>query len=332
MKKTVAIGLFIVGLAGIFPMLNPFYVPLLISRFILGAGIGLFNPLAVSYISFLFDQKEVPTLMGFRSAVESIGQSVFVFTAGLLFNFGWHMSFAIYGFAFVILLIFWLKVPDVSLGDKQQGAENIEQGNDKMSLLVFPIVMFGVVILICAVAIGVRFPSLAAEIRGEGYNSSTIMSIQPIFNIFAALVFGKLHRVLGRKLLYVGLFSLVIALLLIGFSNGNYVMVVAALFIHGLVPAWVFPFIFNTIARITSGRKQNLAISFVMIGFNAGVFAFPFIIGFMERMIGSTSLTEVYPILAIVVATVLVAIMLLGNRISKISEQAISLSESLPIN
>ena len=326
MKKTVIAGLFIVGVAGSFPIVNPAYVPLLVSRFALGVGLGLFNPLAVSYISFLFAEKEVPSLMGFRSAVEAVGLGVFSFISGLLLYLGWHVSFSIYSTAFILLIIFLAKVPDVALEDEQKKVEDIEQNDDKMNPLVLPIVIFSAVIVVCGAAVGVRFPSLAAEIRGEGYNSSTVLAIQPLVNIFVALVFGKFHHILGRKLLYIGIFAVIIAHLLIGFSNGNYPMIVVALFLHGLIPAWIGPFIFNMIARLTSGKQQNLAISLVMVGFNLGMFTFPFIIGFFEDLIGSTSLTDIYPFLAVFTAGMLVVIMLLGNKISKVStnQQAIN--------
>ncbi|WP_243685935.1 MFS transporter [Lentilactobacillus rapi] len=107
-KKTIALGLLLVGIAGGAPMLLQNYPVILASRFILGAGFGLINSLAVSIINVLFDREPntKATLQGFRGSAENVGNATLTIIAGVLLAMNWHMSFAIYLIAFPILLVF----------------------------------------------------------------------------------------------------------------------------------------------------------------------------------------------------------------------------------
>ena len=53
-------------------------------------------------------------MLGWRAAVEQIGQAVLTFVAGLLLNFGWQATFLVYLLAFPILYLFYIRVPDTT--------------------------------------------------------------------------------------------------------------------------------------------------------------------------------------------------------------------------
>lgn len=76
-KATVTAGLVIAAVFGVIPFFvtNNFWV-IMGSRIGLGVGFGLINSLAVSMIAKFFSGDEKATLMGFRSAFESLGQSL----------------------------------------------------------------------------------------------------------------------------------------------------------------------------------------------------------------------------------------------------------------
>ena len=316
MKKIVLLGLAITGLAGMAPVFIEGFHALIISRFILGLGLGIYNSFAISYISFLFDKREIPTLMGFRVSWEFAGMSLLTVLSGFLLRFGWHISFLLYGAAFIALAIFYKIVPDVDLKTLVDSSEANLVNKKKMPVLVYCSLAFMLITIICAAAIGIRFPSLMAEVHGQGHNSSNVMAAQPIVNILAALSFGRMHRRFGRKILYSGLLALIASLLIIGFSNGNYQMLVVGFFLHGLVPGWVIPFAFQTIARITSGKTQNLAMSLMVVVINTAIFSVPFVIGFIEKILDAQTLSAAYPLLALIMLAVLSTVILLGKRIA----------------
>ena len=59
-----------------------------IGRIVLGAGLGLFNSLAVTLINRIYTGDVEASLLGIRNSMEGIGQSILTFVAGILLNIG----------------------------------------------------------------------------------------------------------------------------------------------------------------------------------------------------------------------------------------------------
>lgn len=117
-KKTILTGLLIMGFSGIVPIFSESYWLILISRFIFGAGIGLFNALAITIINLNFTGKEESKLLGFRGSMEGIGSTIASLLVGALVVLGWHAVFAVYFLVFIIAIYFWRFGPDISIDHK----------------------------------------------------------------------------------------------------------------------------------------------------------------------------------------------------------------------
>lgn len=79
MKKCVQLGTILVFISGIIPIIHTSYQTILLSRIILGFGIGLFNGHSANYISHLFEGDKASFLHGMRSSMEYIGQMALAF-------------------------------------------------------------------------------------------------------------------------------------------------------------------------------------------------------------------------------------------------------------
>lgn len=110
-KKTVVIGLVLALAAGIFPMFSNDYALVFASRFLFGAGVGLFNSLTISLIARFYKGDALSSMMGFQSASGSLGAASVAFLVSYLVTLGWHQTFLIYAIALPILLLFTLFVP-----------------------------------------------------------------------------------------------------------------------------------------------------------------------------------------------------------------------------
>jgi len=313
MKKTVIIGLLTTGISGVMPLFNDTsYVYFFISRFMFGAGKGLIFTPSVSYISILFDEKERATLIGYRSAVELLGQSVLTLLMGALVVFSWSFSFIIKGLFFVIAILVAWKIPEVDANSDKQG--RAEGSDGKIPLVVFPLALFIGLVALSGSMIAVRFPALATEIMGEGYNASIWVGIKPLLGIVAATFFGKLSALLGKKLLYLGTLLLVTSQLMIGFSNGNFIILVMGFLLSAFVLGWIVPVIISTISRLTTGKQQRLSTACTLICANVGVFIMPFIVPGLEMLAGSTELTAPYPVSGAIVSILLVIVIVTSNN------------------
>ena len=111
-KQTISLGLMIVAISGIIPIfIDNFYI-ILLSRACLGFGIGLFNSLLVSMISYFYDGDERSSIIGLQSACEGLGGMGITFIAGQLLRISWQSSFYAYFMAVPVVVLFVLFVPN----------------------------------------------------------------------------------------------------------------------------------------------------------------------------------------------------------------------------
>lgn len=83
-KKTIMIGLGIALFCGVFPLFSVNYYLILITRFMFGAGIGLFNSLAVSLLSKFYEGDELSTMMGYQTMMGSLCAALVSFAVSYL--------------------------------------------------------------------------------------------------------------------------------------------------------------------------------------------------------------------------------------------------------
>ena len=86
-------GLLLLSISGTAPLFIQNYTFVLISRILLGLGIGLINSRAVSMISERFTGAERTALLGYRSSAETLGNAVLTFIAGRLLLIHWTRAF-----------------------------------------------------------------------------------------------------------------------------------------------------------------------------------------------------------------------------------------------
>ena len=293
LKKTINIGLFLAGVGGMLPMFVSSFKLIFIGRIVLGAGLGLFNSLAVTLINRIYTGDVEASLLGIRNSMEGIGQSILTFVAGILLNIGWHYSFAVYIFAFPLIALFTFFVPDID-----NAVEEKSSNKEKMNPMVYLMFMFAILLVCNGISISVRFPSIATEILGENFNSSNYLAIMPIIGILAGFAFGKVYKIFGTITLYIGLLALALSNILIGFSNGNFIILLMGVLFSGIPSTWCFPFIFITLGKITTKGTQALANSLIFVGCNIGGFLVPFVMEAMQLLSRSDSLAAPFPIYA----------------------------------
>lgn len=307
-KRTVQLGLILVGVGGgVAPLFLNSYIPILISRFVLGAGFGLFNSLAVSIINLLFQEEpeERATLLGYRGAAENIGNAGLTLLAGALLSFGWRFSFSVYLIAFPILLLFTLFVPEIKETKKTSTSKKGE-----LKLSVYLLALFALFLVMTFVAIGVRFPTMVTNIKGATYNASTFLAVMPIIGIVTGSLFGFFNRLLGEKCLYLGLVLLALATFLIAISETNFALLLIGYFISGIPGSLIFPFIYNSLNLYATPARMTAATSIILIGCNLGNFIAPFGLSTLQFLSGSSDLFAPFKLLSILIVIILAGIFL----------------------
>ncbi|MFN6908769.1 MFS transporter [Enterococcus faecium] len=288
MKNTIILGLLLAGIGGIIPVFTATFQTVLISRVILGAGLGLYNSLAVTYISSLYSGNTRATLLGIRNSMEALGQTILIFLAGVLVNINWTASFLVYAIAFPVALLFALKVPEIRDENSDIPENHI---NEKMNPMVFALVLFAILLVMNSIAISVRFASIATEIKGVNFNASNYLALMPILGILAGFMFGPINKWIGKGTLYLGIIFFIISNLLIATSNGNMAFLLTGLFLSSITGSWCFPFIFSNLDKVTTKDTINFATSLIFIGCNIGNFIAPISMQLAQLLTRSTNLT-----------------------------------------
>lgn len=306
MKKTIILGLLLAGIGGIIPVFTATFQTVLISRVILGAGLGLYNSLAVTYISSLYSGNTRATLLGIRNSMEALGQTILIFLAGVLVNINWTASFLVYAIAFPVALLFALKVPEIRDENSDIPENHVKE---KMNPMVFTLVLFAILLVMNSIAISVRFASIATEIKGVNFNASNYLALMPILGILAGFMFGPINKWIGKGTLYLGIIFFIISNLLIAVSNGNMTFLLTGLFLSSITGSWCFPFIFSNLDKVTTKDTINFATSLIFIGCNIGNFIAPIAMQFAQFLTRSTNLTAPFFVFAGIFMVVLCVIL-----------------------
>lgn len=311
MKKTIILGLLLAGIGGIIPVFTATFQTVLISRVILGAGLGLYNSLAVTYISSLYSGNTRATLLGIRNSMEALGQTILIFLAGVLVNINWTASFLVYAIAFPVALLFALKVPEIRDENSDIPENHVKE---KMNPMVFALVLFAILLVMNSIAISVRFASIATEIKGVNFNASNYLALMPILGILAGFMFGPINKWIGKGTLYLGIIFFIISNLLIATSNGNMAFLLTGLFLSSITGSWCFPFIFSNLDKVTTKDTINFATSLIFIGCNIGNFIAPISMQLAQLLTRSTNLTAPFFVFAGIFMVVLFVTFFATNK------------------
>jgi Arabinose efflux permease len=107
-KKIVIIGLLLSALMGIVPaMTNNFYL-VMVSRILLGLGVGLFSPHAIGLIAHTYYGDTRARLLGYQTGLSALGNAFLLGMSSFLISLDWHLVFWLY---IVLFLVAWLIFP-----------------------------------------------------------------------------------------------------------------------------------------------------------------------------------------------------------------------------
>lgn len=280
-------GLLLLSVSGAAPLFIQSYTFVLLTRVLLGLGIGLVNSRAVSMISERFDGKERTALLGYRSAAETLGNAVLTFIAGQLLLLHWTNAFSIYAFGFVILAFYLLFVPDEKnhTSIPAHGSNTLSVKFNRSSVLMTFFYAVSAGCLICtSSSISIRIPLLVLE---KGYanesQASTVLGIFLLVGIISGILYGKLVSLAHEHLFLISALACCCGLLIMSQAYTLPVLIIGAI-VSGLAHTAAITCIFNGLPEHLPKELVHAATSMVLIGCNLGASSTPFIIGFAEQI------------------------------------------------
>lgn len=318
MKKCVMLGLSLVGLSSILPIISRSYISIVISRLVMGAGVGLFNGHSANYINVFYEGDEANRLHGVRLSGEFIGQMVLLFFAGLMIKIHWTYAFLAYFFAFIIMINFNRVIPEVEL--------EIEESNERLVInkQIIYYVFFAAMMIMNMSAISVRFPSIATLAKGLDVDVNMYLMILPIAGMLFAYLFGYINQILREKTVIVGLTVYVIADMILAVFGYNMYVFLLCMVLVAFSQSLCTPYLFAEVARLVKGSQQRMANNLIFVGCNLGGFLSPFFLSGVNKIFSTTSLTFAFGAMSIIYFIMLAFNLKEYGKIASVNKNALA--------
>lgn len=300
-KRTVQIGLLLIALFGTLPLFLSNYTLILTSRVLMGVGLSFITPLAVSLMSYFFSGNKKATMMGLRSASESIGQSLLTLLAGyFIIDGGWRYSFLVYLIAIPIFVLVTCFIPKINHHEEHMKNDKVTSKLN-MTTLFYALAMF--IVVGSYVGVRVRIPLIMEQRRiGSALAASQILSVIPFIGLIVGTFFGRFYLFLKQSLLMAGAVCMALSYVMIGLATTY-----EAIFIGGIVLGIGYPLIISGVFTLVSvfapDGAEVFSTSIILSGINMGAFLAPYLLQWIGVFSNTASLVTpfyVYALLLIV--------------------------------
>jgi len=270
-KNTVLLGLLLIFIFGIVPAFTTNFKVVLISRLLLGAGIGLFNSLSISMISDFFDEEHRGTMIGLRTAFLNIGKALTTFISGYLLIYGIQYTFLVYALALPIFIIFLLFVPNSENVNNKKVSIKFHKETIVLTLLTF-------LVGISYMGATIKIPTLLAEkYHYQPDVARNLLTILALSGILSGVIFGILVKRFKNLTLPIMLSFMTIGSVLFALTNNIIIFYIAAIFI-GISFVGTMSFNFFYISNKLDNKFINFATSVILVGGNIGVILTPVVL------------------------------------------------------
>ncbi|WP_302187779.1 MFS transporter [uncultured Lactobacillus sp.] len=321
-KTTAVLGIAIAAVSSIIPAFSNSFNMIMVSRAILGVGIGLANPLAVSLIGEFFEGDFLAHLMGWRAAASGIGTSLMTLLAGQLLKISWHAAYLVYLLFVPTLIFFIFFVPDpekagikkeaATENDQAAPAEETAEKHARAKVVFYAAVLFA---YFSSVMVGmVKLATMYVE-NGVGTPSqaSTVFACLNFAQLLGGLVFGLLYKFLKSKILPLGILLSGLTLVGMAMTTSNSAMIALGI-ASGFCGGASIPYIFTRVSQLSVTKTAPMNNALVLVGSNIGSFLAPY----TASLLGKTAATSIRNAgFALIVISVIVLVSLLAAEKSK---------------
>lgn len=208
-RPVILSGLILGTFAGIAPFFISNYLFFLVTRFILGLGIGLYSPHALALISLLYSGEERTALLGVQMGISALGNAILLLFSGWFASIHWTFTFFIYLLLGVIAFFIWRFVPDVVV-PKEERTDKHQAVNKKVKMYLF--LCFVTFLIIWGVQL--KIPTyLVSRGFSSAKTAGTLLGLMNLSGMFAGLMFGSLYKRYKEFMLPIGFLGAAISVL-----------------------------------------------------------------------------------------------------------------------
>lgn len=312
-KRTIImIGLVIYLFGGIVPQFVSSIELLLALRLILGAGVGLLMPLAMSLINDYYTGKERTQMMGYNSAFSNFGGIITMLLAGWLATFSWRTPFNVYFLGLFIFILVFFFLPK---GELQKPDQDTRKSKLPLVTYGYALAMGGIMLAYYSIATNIALYLDQNNIGGAAL-AGTVVSFTTVGGMITSLFLVQIEMVFKKLVIPVMLCGMGLAFLFLSFTN-SVALVMLSVCLVGFGQGSLFPILIlkalDSVPSHQSDRAVALTSSFTFLG----QFLSPIVLDGIGKVANSTSIRFQYGMLSI---TLLLIVLISAFYILKVDK------------
>jgi MFS family permease len=286
-RKTIGMGLVIIGMCGNIPMFTASFTMLLVSRIVIGFGFGMFNTVAVNIFSDYFEGSEKDMMIGFQIAFMGMGAAAMTFCAGEISQHvaNWRFAFLVYTIAFPILLLFLVGVPKQK-NDSEEPEKFVSNTVKEKFTLNTKVVLYAMLIFVLMMLYNVVNVKLAEYVAfyhlGTTAESGELLSSLQVTTMLLGFSFGYLYKKIQRHTMTIALTCLALSFCIFARATTLNQLMISVLLDGAAIGLYV-PYILTSVQKAAPAHGANAAVAFVLTGGNLGASCSPIWVSFVAK-------------------------------------------------
>ena len=211
--------------------------------------------------------------MGFSSSATNLGAILATLLAGVLASYHWRAAFYIYLIGLPVLILVAVYIPDRDRAVEGAASSAGISIGDVAGFVVWGLGMFLVMVAFYTIPVNIAL-YISENNLGGSSAAGVAMAAMTASSFTAGLMFGRLNRIFGRWLQFIGLSAFSASFFFLS-AFPDFQAVLGALVLGGLSTGLLVPLIMNGVTRKTGKTSGTAGTSVVSSFLFAGQFASP---------------------------------------------------------
>ncbi len=246
---------------------------ILVFRALVGVGVGIIMPLSTGLLAYYFNKDQQDRLMGYSSAMNSLGGVIAVLISGLLATISWRLSFLVYLMGLISIVLCLIFLPSEKISQQEGPRESGVFKKYYMLIIAMFLLMFSFFVYPAAFAM-----EAAKEAILPDKIVPIIMAGMDVIAFIGGLTFARIkkHWGMGTKFLSPALFLIGYVLL---FALGGWIGALAGSVGVGFACGVGIPFIMSTAGQKAGRAAATTVMPMVSMAMYLSQFVTPMILG-----------------------------------------------------
>lgn len=287
-KQTTIIGLLLIIISGVYPYFTDSFILLVLSRVIMGFGLGLITTISSSLPARYFNEgSDRDYATGLQSAFSSLGGVLFSFLSGYIASRYWRGVFLVQ-FLNILPLFVVLLYMKPNFEDKKE--IDTDKKKEETSKVLVKEAMLITVLAFLSVVVNATYPlnmSLFVEQESIGTSEFTgvIASINSFIGFIIGMSFSRINNRLKGYTLSVALFIVSLSFITSASSVGKASFLIGST-LFGIGTSLIYPGFLTAIYKNIKKEDILPAIGMYTVAVNIAQFVSPFIINNISLLLG----------------------------------------------